>query len=87
MQLRWTGANISESAPTGHRSQELEWRRTHGEVLRSYAGRWVVLEGEAIIADGNDPVQVVTEAKARGIKVPYIFYVEPAYEDVVKMGL
>jgi hypothetical protein len=44
-------------------------------VLRSFAGQWVVLEGEAIVAHGKDPQQVVVEARAKGIRVPYIFYV------------
>jgi hypothetical protein len=46
-----------------------------------------VLEGEEIIAHGNDPLQVVTEARAKGIQVPYIFYVDDTNEKVVKMGL
>ena len=65
-----------ERVQTAYRSQELEWRRTHREVLRTFAGEWVVLEGEAIIAHGSDPVQVVAAARAKGIKVPYLFYVE-----------
>ena len=59
----------------GHRAQELEWRRTHREVLRNFAGQWVVLEGEEVVAHGKDPQQVIVEARAKGIRVPYIFYV------------
>ena len=62
----------------GHRTRELEWRRTHGEVLRNFAGQWVVLEGEEIVTHGKDPQQVVVEARAKGIRVPYIFYVGKA---------
>jgi hypothetical protein len=58
-----------------YRGRELEWRRTHGEVLRAFAGEWVVLEGEEIIAHGDDPIRVVAEARAKGIK------------DVVRIGL
>ena len=60
---------------TGHRNQELEWRRTHREVLRNFAGQWVVLEGEEIVTHGEDPQQLVAQARAKGIRVPYIFYV------------
>jgi hypothetical protein len=60
---------------SGYRTQELEWRRTHREVLRNFAGQWVVLEGEQIVTHGKDPQQVVVEARAKGIRVPYIFYV------------
>jgi len=60
---------------SGHRTRELEWRRTHREVLRNFAGQWVVLEGEEIVAHGKDPQQVVIEARTKDIQVPYIFHV------------
>jgi len=46
-----------------------------------------VLEGEEIVAHGDDPLQVVAEARAKGIQVPYIFSVEDTDENVVRMGL
>jgi hypothetical protein len=64
-----------EPPASGHRTRELEWRRTHREVLCNFAGQWVVLEGEGIVTHGKDPQQVVVEARAKGIRVPYIFYV------------
>jgi hypothetical protein len=72
---------------SGHRSRELEWRRTHGEFLHSFAGQWVVLEREEIIAYGGDPLKVLAEARGKGIQVPYIFYVESSADDVMTMGL
>lgn len=72
---------------SGHRSRELEWRRSHGETLRAFVGQWLVLEGEEIIAYGDDPVRVISEAKMKGIQVPYLFCVEAPDEDVVRMGL
>ncbi|MCH8056080.1 MAG: hypothetical protein IH857_08035 [Deltaproteobacteria bacterium] len=71
----------------GFRNRELEWRRTHADVLRAYANEWVALEGEEIVAHGGDPIQVVTEARAKGIQTPYVFYVEPTTEDVAMIGL
>lgn len=72
---------------SGHRSRELDWCRTHAEVLRRFAGQWIVLEGEEIVAHGDDPLQVVAEARAKAIPVPYIFYVDDSDTNVVKMGL
>jgi hypothetical protein len=46
-----------------------------------------VLEGNEIIAHGNDPVQVVAQARVKGIQAPYVFNVEDPDEDVVRMGL
>ncbi len=64
-----------EPPVSGLRTRELEWRRTHGEVLRNFAGQWIVLEGEEIATYGKDPQQVIVAARAKGIRVPYIFYV------------
>ena len=69
------------------RNRELEWRRTHAETLKSFENEWVVLEGDQIIAQGSDPVQVINDAKSKGIRTPYIFFVEPKRENVVIMGL
>lgn len=69
------------------RNRELEWRRTHAETLKSLENEWVVLEGNQVVAHGNDPVQVVNEAKSKGIRTPYIFFVEQKAEKEVIMGL
>lgn len=53
-----------EPPAAGHRDRELEWRRTHREALCNFAGQWVVLEGDAIVAHGTDPQQTVIEARA-----------------------
>src|SRR5437899_3412886 len=58
------------------RTRELEWRRTHKETLRQYLGQWVALEGDQITAHGLSLADVVTEARARGVRVPYVFRVE-----------
>jgi len=71
----------------GLRERELEWRRTHAETLRQFENEWVALEGEEIIAHNRDPVQVFEEARRRGIRSPYIFYVEPTDENIVRIGL
>lgn len=69
------------------RARELAWRRAHEDELQAYAGQWVVLEGEEIIAHGEDPVSVVERARSQGVHVPYVFYVEEYSSDVVLMGL
>jgi hypothetical protein len=69
------------------RSRELAWRRANEPILRSMAGEWVVLEGEELIAHGPDPQPLVQDAKRRGIRVPYLFFVEPAVGRVARIGL
>ena len=70
-----------------HRSRERAFREAHRETLRQFAGQWVVLEGEVIVAHGKDPAWVVAVARARGINTPYVFYVEETREDEVWIGL
>lgn len=70
------------------RERENACRRAHGQVLRAYSGQWLVLEGEQIVAHGDDPAPLVALARERGIQRPYVFYVEPSRPPgAVKMGL
>ncbi len=72
----------------GHRRVEQEWRRSHQDVLlNDYAGQWVVLEGEVIVAHGENPEQLVEVAREAGVEVPYVFFVDPPRPGIVKMGL
>jgi len=63
------------------------WRAAHDEVLLAYAGQWVAVEGEEIVAHGDDPAELASEARSRGIPSPCVFYVEPPQPGVVKLGL
>lgn len=73
--------------PAGHRARELAWRRSHQEALIEYAGQWIVLEGEVIMAHGPDLVTVVAEARIKGTAVPYVFYVEVQEKGKAALGL
>jgi hypothetical protein len=79
--------SVGLSVPSPFRNREIEWRRTHAETLKSFENEWVVLEGEEIIAHGDDAVRAIEEARSRGIRTPYIFFVEPQSEDFVSIGL
>ncbi len=69
------------------RHKEIAWRRAHEKELETYAGQWVVLEGETIVAHGKKPAEVLECAKGQGVRIPYIFYVEEFEPDVAMMGL
>ena len=58
------------------REVELKWRASHQKVLKQYAGQWVVLEGERIVAAGFSLGEVVRKASKLGIAIPYVFRVE-----------
>lgn len=78
-----------EQAVQGRRLREREeaWCRSHPEILRRFAGQWLVVEGEEIIAHGKDPAGLVEEARAQGVRIPYVFYVEAPRPGVARLGL
>ena len=69
------------------RHREHEWRRLHRDELSKLEGQWVVLEGDKIVAHGEDPVRLVERARTKGIEEPYVFRVERTEPDVVRIGL
>ena len=77
-----------EGIKSTHRQRELEWIETHTDELRRLAGEWVVLEGEDLVAHGKNATSVVASARRKGIKVPFVFYVESAaVEPTAHFGL
>jgi len=69
------------------RTRELRWKQNNEQLLEALAGQWLVVEGDELIAHGQDPVTLVAAAKRRGIQVPFVFFVEPRTRDTVKIGL
>jgi hypothetical protein len=80
-------ATAGRSPAQGLRHRELEWKQTHSAELRRYENQWVVLEGEEIVAHDCNAAQAIRQAKSRGIRTPYIFFVEPESDDSVRIGL
>jgi len=69
-------SRVSEPAAS-YREPETTLRQTRPELFAPYAGQWVVLEGEQIIARGRHLRRVLQRARSRGVPSPYVFYVEP----------
>jgi hypothetical protein len=63
--------------PGALRAQEHEWRHQHAHELQQFAGEWIVLEGDRIVSHGAEAAAVVARARAEGVPVPYVFFVEP----------
>jgi hypothetical protein len=70
-------AQSGPSSPYGFRVVENEWLNKHPGELRKCAGEYVIVEGTEIIAHGKEPAELFEIATRRGIKIPYIFFVEP----------
>ena len=47
----------------------------------------MILEGERVIGHGKDPSALISEARRQGIKIPYIFHIGEANENVATLGL
>lgn len=58
------------------RGREMDFVRDHPEVFDGLVGQWIVLEGQTIIAHGDDPAQIASEARTKGVRVPFLFRVE-----------
>lgn len=82
-----TEVQETKSLAISHRIKELRFQREHPEAFRLLTGQWVVLDGETIVTHGKDPVRVVADARSRGVRVPYVFYVEESKDDSVWIGL
>jgi hypothetical protein len=62
--------------------------RSGAANLEAYAGEWVVLQDERVIADGPDLPQIVQTARSRGIPRPRVLFVERSRaRHAVKLGL
>lgn len=71
-----------------NRDCELAWRQSHrDELQRRFAGEWVVLEGEEVVAHSGDAAQAMEQARAKGVAVPFVFYVDPPQPNVFHIGL
>lgn len=86
----WSGSyerGAESTSASAYRSRELKFRESNPEILRRLVGRWVVLEGETIVAHGRDPLAVVAEAREKGVRVPYVFHVDEPRDDAAWIGL
>jgi hypothetical protein len=58
-------------------SREMEWLRQH---RHEYIGQWIVLDGDRLVGAGNDPVPIVTQARAEGVRIPFVEFVRDETE-------
>ncbi len=59
------------------RANEIRWLREHREA---YAGQWVALDGDRLIASGADAKEVFAAARRSGVARPLIVQVESGHE-------
>lgn len=54
-------------------SKEHKWLEENQD---KYIGKWVVLDGDKFVGAGDDPKPFVEEARANGVKVPFVQFIE-----------
>jgi hypothetical protein len=60
--------------PSRDRSREIEWLK---ENRAQYVDRWVVVEGDRLVAADSDALKAYDAAIAGGIEVPFLIHVLP----------
>ena len=65
---------LARDLPIKDRAREVEWLKEHRD---EYAGQWIALDGENLIASGDDLKQVVGTARRLGVPDALMIRVEP----------
>jgi len=60
--------------PSRDRTVEMKWIDLN---RAAYADQWVAVEGDRLVAAGNDPLKVFAAAKEEGIRIPFVVHMLP----------
>jgi len=61
-------------APARDRNREVKWI---ADNRSAYAGQWVAVEGDRLVAADMDARKVFIAAKAAGIQIPFVVHILP----------
>lgn len=64
----------ARQAPSRDRAAEMTWA-SHPDA--QFSGKWVVLQGDHVVASGSDPKQLYEEVRAKGDSSPFLIFVSP----------
>lgn len=64
---------IGIGEPFNDRAREYQWLKEH---RREYIGQWIALEGDQLIAHGDDAKEVFEKADLLGVELPLVLLVE-----------
>src|SRR5262245_12429929 len=69
------GVKFVKPIPTPDPEPSLRWMNEHG---REYGGQWVALDGDRLIAHGENAEEVFAAADDDGAYLPLVTYLQPA---------
>lgn len=55
-------------------------RKWLDENSEKYMNEWVCLEGDKLVANGADALEVHRQAKESGIEIPFVHHIVPEYD-------
>jgi hypothetical protein len=67
------------------RETEHEWLKEHVAEMERLQGKWITIEGDKLIAEGDSFDAVYEAARKMGVQIPFIFLVPPN-EDAIFVG-
>ncbi len=67
------------------RETELQWLKEHATEVERLQGKWITIEGDKLIAEGDSFDAVYEAVRKKGIEIPFIFLVPPK-EDAIFLG-
>ncbi len=70
-------SDLDSEEPDPLRRREYQWINEHRD---EYSGQYVVIEGDQLVAHGNDGRQTLADARKAGIKIPFIAHIEASDE-------
>ena len=66
------GASNGEEVSQAHANRSAKSLQWLHENREKYAGQWVALDGDHLIASGSTAKEVYSKAKAEGVQVPFV---------------
>ncbi len=79
-------SKVKEALIVAAREEELAWLSENRTELKGLAGKWIVLQGNNLIASDESYERAREAATRIGVRRPFIFYV-PKRREVAFMGI
>jgi len=78
---------VPSEAPPDSRDVEVRWVEKHRAELRQrYAGQWIVVEGDTLVAHHRDLQEAMGRASKRGVRYPFVLFIRSKrYEDAYEV--